>query len=79
MTYPNLSWLVAVSQSEEELFSPIRTQAISLLVVIAIATMAVLILALWFSMSLSAPPVDVDMHLVEHPPVQRIADEESAP
>ena len=35
MTYPNLSWLVAVSQSEEELFSPIRTQAISLLVVIA--------------------------------------------
>ena len=41
--------------------------------------MAVLILALWFSMSLSAPPLEIDMHLVEHPPVQRIADEEPAP
>ena len=79
MTYPNLSWVVAVSQAEEELFSPVRTQAISLLVVIAIATMVVLILALWFSMRLAAPPLDeeVDMHLVEHPPAPRMADEET--
>lgn len=76
MTYPTLSWLVAVSQAEDELFSPVRTQAISLLVVIALATIVVLILALWFSMWLAAPPIDVGMHLVEHPPVARIADEE---
>jgi len=77
LTYPNLTWFVAVSQAEEELFSPVRTQAVSLLVVIALATIAVLILALWFSMRLAAPPIEVDMHLVEHPAVTRIADEES--
>ncbi len=76
MTYPNLTWLVAVSQAEEELFSPVRTQAISLLVVIALATIAVLILALWFSMRLAAPPLDADIQLVEHQPVARIADDQ---
>lgn len=77
MSYPSLSWLVAVSQADEELFAPVRAQAISLLSVIAIATMVVLVFALWFSMRLAAPPVEIDMKLVEHPPVARIADEET--
>jgi len=77
MSYPNLSWLVAVSQADAELFAPVRAQAISLLIVIAIATMVVLVFALWFSMRLAAPPLDIDMKLVEHPPVARIADEET--
>jgi hypothetical protein len=76
MTYPDLSWLVAVSQADDELFNPVRTQMVSLLVVIAAATIAVLIFALWFSMRLAVPQLEVDMHLVEHPPVSRIADEE---
>jgi hypothetical protein len=76
MTYPDLSWLVAVSQAEEELFGPVRTQMISVLVVMAIATIAVLILALWFSMRLAGPPLEVDLHLVDHPRVSRIDEEE---
>lgn len=75
-SYPNLPWLVAVSQAEDELFAPVRTQVQNLLLVIGLTVIVVLILALWFSMRLSAPPVDMGMHLVEHPKVHRIAEEE---
>ncbi len=75
-SYPNLAWVVAVSQSEDELFSPVRTQMFYLLLVIAVTTVVVLLLALWFSMRLAAPPVEIDMHLVDHPRVARIAEEE---
>lgn len=75
-SYPALTWMVAVSQSEDELFAPVRTQVQNLLLVIGLTVIAVLILALWFSMRLSAPPADVGMHLVEHPKVHRIAEEE---
>jgi hypothetical protein len=78
LSYPKLSWLVAVSQSEDELFAPVRTQLNALMLVIALTAVAVLLLALVFSMRLAAPPVDIDMHLVDHPKVTRIADEEEA-
>jgi len=77
-SYPNLAWVVAVSQSENELFGPVRTQMFYLLLVIAVTTVVVLLLALWFSMRLAAPPVGIDMNLVDHPKVARIADEEEA-
>jgi hypothetical protein len=76
-SYPNLTWLVAVSQQEAELLEPIRGQAWNLVLAIAVIAVVVLALALWFSMRLSAPPIDadVDMHLVEHP--RRIEREET--
>ncbi len=67
---------MAVSQAEDELFAPVRTQVQNLLLVIGLTVIVVLILALWFSMRLSAPPVDMGMHLAEHPKVHRIAEEE---
>lgn len=67
-SYPKLEWLVAVSQSESELLAPIRAQRWLLLAAMAITAIAVLALALWFSMRLAAAPID-DMNLVEHPRV----------
>jgi len=40
----------------------------------AVALILVLLLALWFSMRLAAPQVDIDMALVEHAPVSRMPD-----
>jgi len=76
LSYPALTWIVAVSQGEAELFEPVRGQAVNLLMVLGLATVAVLILALWFSMRLAEPPIDIDMKLVERPRVHRIAEEE---
>lgn len=75
-SYPNLAWVVAVSQSEAELFGPVHTQMFYMLLVIAVTTVVMLLLALWFSMRLAAPPVGIDMHLVDHPKVARIAEDE---
>ena len=75
-SYPSLAWVVAVSQSEDELFGPVRTQMAYLLLVIAVTTVVVLLVALWVSMRLAAPQVEIDMHLVDHPKVARIAEEE---
>lgn len=69
-SYPHLTWLVAVSRAESELFAPIRAQAVSLLLVLALTAIAVLVLALWFSMRLSAPPPESEIHLVEHAAVR---------
>jgi hypothetical protein len=77
VSYPNLPWLVVVTQAEDELFAPVRTQVTNLLLVLSIAVVAVLILSLWFSMRLSAPPVEVGVQLVEHPKVHRIAEDDS--
>jgi hypothetical protein len=77
-SYPALTWLVAVTQAEDELFAPVRTQVTSLLLVIAIAVASVLILSLAFSMWLSAPAVETGMQLVEHPKVHRVAEDDEA-
>lgn len=71
-SYPHLKWLVAVSQNEAELFAPVRFQLWSLLGVLALTAIAVLGLALWFSLRLAAPPPDEELHLVRHPVVGTI-------
>jgi hypothetical protein len=71
-SYPHLKWLVAVSQNESELFAPVRFQLWSLLGVLALTAIAVLGLALWFSLRLAAPPPDDELHLVRHPVVGTI-------
>jgi hypothetical protein len=72
LSYPNLTWFVAVWQAEEALLAPIQTQMWQWLFLLALTGAIVLALALWFSMRLVAPPTEVDMHLVEHPRVHQI-------
>ncbi len=58
-TFPHLSWWIAVYQADEELLEPVRNQFWHLLLVFALAVIAVLGLALWFSMRLAAPALEV--------------------
>jgi len=71
-THPHLLWTVAVMQSEAELLAPVRALGWYLLAVFGLSALAVLILALWFSLRIARSPVDADMHLVHHPPVMHI-------
>jgi hypothetical protein len=71
-SYPQLSWVVAVSQADSELFAPLRAQWASLIIVLALTALAVVLFALWFSMRLATPPPDSELHLVEHAPAARI-------
>lgn len=71
-SYPNLSWVVVVSQAESELFGPLQTQSRWLLVVMAIAGLVALLLAVMFSAKLAAPPIAESMHLSTHPAVPRL-------
>jgi hypothetical protein len=79
-SFPNLAWVVAVSQAEDELFAPVQAQATSLIIVLAFTAVAVLLFALWYSVRLAAPPEpeEMDLHLVQHPRVHRIAESEEA-
>jgi hypothetical protein len=77
LSYPNLSWFVAVWQAEDELLAPTRAQMWQLLLVFALTGLVVLALALLFSMRLIAPPTDVDMELVTHPKVHQIDEREA--
>ena len=76
-SFPNLTWLVAVSVAESELLEPFRPMVWSLLAVVALTAIAVLGLSLWLSMRLARPGLDpaLDMHLVEHPKAPRIEGE----
>jgi hypothetical protein len=69
---PHLTWLVAVTQAEDELFAPIRAQLWRLLAVFGLIAAAVLVVATWFSVRLAAPPIEPGMHISEHPEVPRI-------
>jgi hypothetical protein len=73
-SFPNLSWLVAISVDESELLEPFRPMVWSLLIVIGLTAIAVLAVALWASMRLARPALDpsLDLHLVEHPKPPRI-------
>jgi len=73
-SYPQLAWIVAVSQAESELFAPIRAQGLSLVLVLALTALAVLAFAFWFSVRLAAPSAVEDLHLVEHPSVRAVGD-----
>jgi len=77
-SYPQLTWVVAVSQSEDELLAPVRAQGTSLMLVLGFTAIAVLLLALWFSIRLAAPPepMEMDMHLVDHPKMHRMGEDE---
>jgi hypothetical protein len=79
-SFPHLDWAVAVSQAEDELFRPIRSQGIWLIVVIGVTALAVILFALWYSMTLAAPPEpeEMDLHLVRHPRLHRIAEPDEA-
>ena len=73
-TFPHLSWLVAVSQSEAELIGPVGSIGWHLLMVFLLTVVLVLALALYFSMRLHERPFDADIELVEHRPVSRMPD-----
>ena len=74
-TYPQLSWMVAVTQVEDELFAPVQSQLWRLIGVFGIIAATVLAVGLWFSVRLAAPPIEHDMHIIEHPEVARIEEE----
>jgi hypothetical protein len=76
VSYPNLTWLVAVWQPEEELLAPLRTQMWQWLFLLALTGAIVLALALWFSMRLVAPVTESEMHLVDHAKIQRLEERE---
>jgi hypothetical protein len=69
-SYPNINWIVAVSQARDELLAPVNSVGWYLLWVFGLLGAFVMGLALWFSMRLAEPQVAVDMALV-HP--QRVA------
>ena len=77
-SFPNLSWLVAVSMAEPELLAPFRPVVWSLIGVIALTAIGVLAVALWVSMRLARPAIDpaMDLHLVEHAKVPHVGDNE---
>lgn len=77
-SFPNLRWLFAVSIADSELLQPLEPMVWSILAVVALTAMAVLVVALWASMRLARPAVDpaLDMHLVEHAKLPRIASDE---
>jgi hypothetical protein len=54
----------------------VRAQIWNFLIMQILVVVAMLVLALWFSMRLAAFPVDVDMHLVKHARVHRIDEDE---
>ena len=66
-SYPALSWLVAVYQANDELLAPVENQFWYLLLVLVMTVIAVLGLALWFSMRLAAFPVDVEIGPAHQP------------
>lgn len=70
-SYPNLNWLVAVSQDERELFGPSDAQSTWLLLVLAVAALTMFVLAVMFSSWLATSPIADDIHLSTHPAVHR--------
>jgi hypothetical protein len=74
-SYPHLTWLVAVTQAEEDLYSPVRSLLWRLMAAFGVVAGVVLAIAIWFSVRLAAPPIEPDMHITEHPEVPRIEED----
>lgn len=74
-SYPHLSWMVAVTQAEDELLAPFQSILWRLLGVFGFIAATALAVALWVSIRLAAPPIEPDMHITEHPEVPRIEEE----
>jgi hypothetical protein len=75
-SYPELSWLMALSIDIEELNAPFNSLVAYLVLVVLLTGLAVLAIALWLSLRLAAPTIDpaYDMHLVEHARIPRLED-----
>jgi Cache domain len=73
-SFPSVPWVIAVAQARDELLAPVRTVGWYLLLLVAALAILVLALALWFSVRLGAPQVDVDMHLVDHPLISHVGE-----
>jgi hypothetical protein len=75
-SYPDLPWFVAISIQRDEALAPFRSLVWYLIVVFAVTALAVLGIALWFSLRLAAPvgDPDYDLNLVEHPRLPRMED-----
>lgn len=73
-SYPELSWLMAVSMDVAEMDAPFQSLVWYLVLVVLLTGAAVLGIALWMSLRLAAPPIDpaYDMHLVEHAQIPRL-------
>jgi hypothetical protein len=69
-SYRNLDWYVALSVDRNELIAPFQSLIWYLMIAFAFTVIAVLSIALWFSLRLAAPAIDpaVDLHLVDHGP-----------
>lgn len=76
-TFPHLTWAVVAWQPESELLAPVQSLYRSLLLVLALTTICILALAVWLSIRLARPPMELDMALVPHVAVHRVAEEES--
>jgi hypothetical protein len=74
-SFPHLTWLVAVTQAEDDLLAPVRAQLWRLFVAFGLMAGVVLAVAIWFSVRLAAPPIEPDMHISEHPEVPRIEED----
>ena len=78
-SFPNINWLVAVSQAREELLAPVNSVGWYLLWVFGLIGAFVLGLALWFSMRLAEPQVAVDMALVHPQHVAHVGEVDEEP
>lgn len=67
-SYPELSWMTAVSMDVDELRAPFRSLVWYLVLVVVLTGVAVLAIALWLSLKLAAPTLDPEtvIQLVEH-------------
>lgn len=79
-SYPSLGWVVAVSQARDEVLAPVQAVGWYLLTLLALMAIIVMGLALYFSMRLAAPVVDVNLPVSEHPAISHVgeSDEEMA-
>ena len=75
-SYPNVAWVVAVSQSEAELLAPMRQLGWYMFLVVALTILAMFVAAAYMSMRLAAPQLQEDLHLVEHAKVSHVGDDE---
>jgi hypothetical protein len=78
LSYSHLSWLVAVSAADTELFAPVRDTGWNLLLALALTAVGVLGFTLWDSRRLAARPdgLEPDLQLVKHPKLHWIEEEE---
>lgn len=75
LSYPDLNWLVAMTQAEEEVFAPVRAQFWRMLGVFGLVAALVMAVTAWFSLRLSMPTIEPSLHISDHPEVAHIGDE----